>query len=107
MTRKVWTSGVIYADTNERYTTGLWDNQELAEYALEQLLKNTKYDFWVKTFVLEVPNNIDGSQAYTNLVDWKIDCWITYIRDMGLTSEALERLQQLKLKDTVLKKLSA
>ncbi len=40
-----WTSGVIYADTNEQYTTGLWDKQELAEYALGQLIEDTECDF--------------------------------------------------------------
>jgi hypothetical protein len=100
-----WTSGVIYADTNERYITGLWDQQELAEYALEQLIEDTECDFWIETFVSKVLNN-EGRRVYTNLVDWRIDCWTKYIKEMGLTSEVLERLQQLNLEDAVLKNLS-
>jgi hypothetical protein len=99
-----WTSGVIYADTNERYTTGLWDKQELAEYALGQLIEDTEGDYWIETFVSKVLNN-EASRVYTNLVDWRIDCWITLIKDIGLTPEALEKLQQLGLEDAVLKKL--
>jgi len=101
-----WTSGVISADTNERYTTGLWDKQELAEYVLELLIEDTECDFWIETFISKVVNN-EGSRVYTNLVDWRIDCWTKYVKEMGLTSEVLERLQQLSLEDAVLKSLSA
>jgi len=102
-----WTSGVIYADTNERYTTGLWDKQELAEYALGQLIEDVECDFWTETFVSKVSNNSGNNKIYTNLVDWRIDCWVKYIREMGLTLEVLEELQQLGLKDAVLKNLNA
>lgn len=97
-----WTSGVIYTDTSEQYTTSSWDNQELAEYALGQFIEDTECNFWIETFVSKVLNN-EGSKVYTNLVDWRIDCWITFIKDIGLTPEALEKLQQLGLRDAVLK----
>jgi len=99
-----WTSGVIYADTNEQYTTGLWDKQELAEYALGQLIEDTECDYCIETFVSKVLNN-EGTRVYTNLIDWRIDCWITFIKEMGLTPEAIGKLQQLGLKDAVVKKL--
>lgn len=100
-----WTSGVVYADSNERYTTGLWDKQELAEYALGQLIEDIESDFWIETFVSKVLS-IEGSKIYTNLVDWRIDCWAKYIKEMGLTPEVLKRLQQLDIEDAVLENLN-
>lgn len=101
-----WTSGVIYADTNEQYMTGLWDKQELAEYALGQLIEDTECDFWIETFVSKVLNE-EGGRVYTNLVDWRIDCWTKYIKEMGLMPEVLESLRQLNIENAVLENLGA
>ena len=38
MSFEIWVSGVVWADTTTKLITGFWDNQELAEYALRQIV---------------------------------------------------------------------
>lgn len=103
---KVWMSGIVCANTKAQYITGLWDRQELAEYALGQLVEDTRRDFWLETFVSEVLIN-SSDRVFTSLVDWNIERWAAYIKIMGLTPEVVEKLQRIELMDSVLDQLSA
>lgn len=113
MGSKVWASGIVCADANIRLITGFWDNQELAEYALGQVLEGTEYNCLVDAFIAKAINNPlnifvsevqndAANKVYTTLVDWNIDCWITYIRSSGLTAKVHEKLKRLGIEDAVL-----
>lgn len=106
MNFKVWVSGIVCKNTKAQYITGLWDKQELAEYALGQLLEDTRRDFWLETFVSEVSINNSNDIVFTSLVDWNIERWAAYIRVMGLTPQVIEKLQTIELMDSVLDRLS-
>lgn len=103
---KVWISGIVCTNTKAQYITGLWDNQELAEYALGQLVEDTRRDFWLESFVSEVLIN-SNDRVFTSLIDWNIERWAAYIKIMGLTPEVVEKLQRIELMDSVLEQLSA
>ena len=105
MSFDVWMSGIVCAKNNARYATGLWDRQELAEYALGQLLEDTEPGFWAETFVYKVSIN-STDKVFTSLVDWNIGRWAAYVKIMGLTPEIVEKLQRIELIDSVLDKLS-